>query len=377
MKKILLLIVVCLSCVGLLIVKNKNVSAYTDEEISSSFDFYLDETYIQENEDNFHQYFNFALENGLYENSLFICYDFTWSIVDCDFSFVLTSINIEYIILYSIDNSFHTSYSYTENYILDDSCYLDDFCDIDIEIYVESLDNFNIYFTIFDGSIISTSLDDFITNIYADIYSNEFFYHSFCEIDSSNFKDLDLSYLYDSIYLNKEYSYICDIYVPLGYTYFNYIINHSVTWFMGLTINSKKEHLLYVYENLPSWLDSYLYNLKDSSYKDGRTDGILIGKNQGIEQGIQQGIQQGIEQGYINCENENHETIRESARLEGQKNGENVNASFKDMILSIVNAPANMIKGILNFEIFGVNIGNLVFFLISAVLVLAIIKFFI
>lgn len=61
----------------------------------------------------------------------------------------------------------------------------------------------------------------------------------------------------------------------------------------------------------------------------------------------------------------------------GRAEGEKVNASFSDMILSVLDAPRQAISNMLNFEFLGINLSSLVFFLISSALVFAIVKFFI
>ena len=127
--------------------------------------------------------------------------------------------------------------------------------------------------------------------------------------------------------------------------------NYCLTFDTAFT--GKRLRLCGVSKTDTNWIKLYEFNVCYVNY-DSAFD---IGYNKGYDVGY--------DVGYNNGE------------LDGIKKGENVNASIGDMFLQIIDAPRQAIANILNFEIFGLNVSGLVFFLITAVLVVAIIKFFI
>jgi|GEM_PF-6467103 len=82
-------------------------------------------------------------------------------------------------------------------------------------------------------------------------------------------------------------------------------------------------------------------------------------KQNAYNEGHEVGLGEGIQKGYAEYENERGSALK-----------------LKDMIMQMINAPFKIIKEVLNFDIFGVNISSLVFFIISICLVFFVIRFF-
>ena len=91
----------------------------------------------------------------------------------------------------------------------------------------------------------------------------------------------------------------------------------------------------------------------DIGYGNGRQDGYLDGLNDGSMQGYDRGYGEGKFAG----ESEAHTTLN----------------SFKEMVFAIFDAPGVLIDGILDFEIFGINVAGLVKTVITLALVAAVV----
>ena len=135
----------------------------------------------------------------------------------------------------------------------------------------------------------------------------------------------------------------------------------------------------------------------DSGYQDGYQIGNQEGYNEGYQIGNQEGYNEGYREaldagngesfnagynsGYYDGNNDGYikgyDKGYDVGLIKGQENGESVNADFGEMILNVLDAPRQAISNVLNFEFLGINLGNLVFFLITIILVVFVIKFFI
>lgn len=101
---------------------------------------------------------------------------------------------------------------------------------------------------------------------------------------------------------------------------------------------------------------------EEKGYNAGKTDCESTHdtiRNESYAQGYDVGLGDGIKKGYAEYENERGSALK-----------------LKDMIMQILNAPFKIIKEVLNFDIFGLNISSLVFFIISTCLVFFVIRFF-
>lgn len=98
------------------------------------------------------------------------------------------------------------------------------------------------------------------------------------------------------------------------------------------------------------------YNI---GYNMGFSDGEDSGYDIGYSVGEENGIKKGKTIGYKEYEDEKGASFK-----------------LKDLIFGIIDAPFNIIKSALNFEIFGINLSSVILFLISTSLVFFVIRFF-
>lgn len=110
------------------------------------------------------------------------------------------------------------------------------------------------------------------------------------------------------------------------------------------------------------------YEARTSGYSQGYINGkndaeaqMTIEKlesySEGYNLGLEEGKVEGLQLGYAQYEEEKGSIY-----------------DLKDLIFTIINAPFNIIKGALNFEVFGVNVSGLVLFLVSCGLVVFVLK---
>lgn len=98
------------------------------------------------------------------------------------------------------------------------------------------------------------------------------------------------------------------------------------------------------------------YNI---GYNMGFSDGEDSGYDIGYSVGEEYGIKKGKTIGYKEYEDEKGASFK-----------------LKDLLFGIIDAPFNIIKSALNFEIFGINLSSVILFLISTSLVFFVIRFF-
>lgn len=94
-------------------------------------------------------------------------------------------------------------------------------------------------------------------------------------------------------------------------------------------------------------------------YYMGFSDGEDSGYDIGYSVGEENGIKKGKTIGYKEYEDEKGASFK-----------------LKDLLFGIIDAPFNIIKSALNFEIFGINLSSVILFLISTSLVFFVIRFF-
>ena len=103
---------------------------------------------------------------------------------------------------------------------------------------------------------------------------------------------------------------------------------------------------------------------------------LLEGRyNIGYNMGFSDGEDSGYDIGYsVGEENE----IKKGKTIGYKEYEDEKGASFKlkDLLFGIIDAPFNIIKSALNFEIFGINLSSVILFLISTSLVFFVIRFF-
>lgn len=97
----------------------------------------------------------------------------------------------------------------------------------------------------------------------------------------------------------------------------------------------------------------------NSGYNMGFSDGEDSGYDIGYSVGEENGLKKGKTIGYKEYEDEKGASFK-----------------LKDLLFGIIDAPFNIIKSALNFEIFGINLSSVILFLISTTLVFFVIRFF-
>ena len=93
-----------------------------------------------------------------------------------------------------------------------------------------------------------------------------------------------------------------------------------------------------------------------AGYTDGETDGYSLGHDEGYDYGFADGEQEGI--------------------AVGRTDALNAKDTFKEIVFSIFDAPVNLINGILDFNLLGINVASLVKTLITLAIT-ALLVFFI
>ena len=122
------------------------------------------------------------------------------------------------------------------------------------------------------------------------------------------------------------------------------------------------------------------YNMGFSDGEDSGYDiGYSVGENSGYDIGYNRGFSDGEVSGYDIGYSVGEENGIKKGKTIGYKEYEDEKgASFKlkDLLFGIIDAPFNIIKSALNFEIFGINLSSVILFLISTSLVFFVIRFF-
>lgn len=161
----------------------------------------------------------------------------------------------------------------------------------------------------------------------------------------------------------EELSLVIEVYSnnSVIYTYdnsFSCVINNSITY----------PYQVSGFSNTPTakqYLSSYN---STQGYNNGFNLGKQEGLTQGYNNGYSEGLNQGSEQGYNNGYNEGKSDGYSQGYHDGSNN-EFAKDGVKDLVNIIFNAPYNIFNGFLNFEIFGVNLFNLLSFIFTLTLV--------
>ena len=118
------------------------------------------------------------------------------------------------------------------------------------------------------------------------------------------------------------------------------------------------------------------YDDYQTGYIDGETSGYNAGKADGYISGYNEGLTNGYNSGLVDGE-ALHVDDYKNGFAAGQTDAMNSTSSLKDMIFSIFSAPADLINGILDFDLFGINVASLVKTLITLAVTALIVVFLI
>lgn len=111
-----------------------------------------------------------------------------------------------------------------------------------------------------------------------------------------------------------------------------------------------------------------------NNYNDAYNDGFYSGRNTGHNEGYDEGYRNGDSAGYNRGETDGYNNGYSEGKEVGKAEAISDIGNTKGLLLTAVSAPFNAIKEALNFELFGINLAALFFFLFTAVLIAFVIK---
>lgn len=268
--------------------------------------------------------------------------------------------------------------------------YQDDNTNKGIYEYYDGVDFWLVTLDTFDYYININQNDNNYNNIYGFglSYNYEVFYIDNPSITNSSLED----------FIENETFYIDNLNINLGDYYnisnCNFIIDiNSVNDYLYLDLIIKNDYTTYYESSFPlidvgSYFDYYstTYSLNNSyvipvkqlyyyiysgdNYFDGFNQGVSFGKDE-VLNNLDYYELKTLEQ-YLNYgQSEYQKGYNENATYSLESQG------FLILFNAIMNAPFNILNGILNFELFGVNLFNLFTFIITCGLVIWVIKLFV
>lgn len=178
-------------------------------------------------------------------------------------------------------------------------------------------------------------------------------------------------YFNSGSYLNAYYN-SNDIYLYRNFTYNDVLLpNGSGTWNTNLTsLNGNN----YVYATLrlnimnSNTYNTLLANTDDSSYQSGYETGYQTGNSEGYATGRQEGY----DEGYSIGKSEGHSEGYAEGIAEGMETG-HITEIFSN-IVQVGILPINVFLAMLNFEVFGINIGAFASGLLTIAIVIIIVR---
>ena len=107
----------------------------------------------------------------------------------------------------------------------------------------------------------------------------------------------------------------------------------------------------------------YYYQGKDDGFAEGKEAGYMDGKEDGLNEGWADGYEQGIDQGY----GDGYDF--------GYRDGAQYETNMGSLVFTILESPIRLIDGMLNFDLFGINVAGLVKTLLTLSITAAIVFF--
>ena len=111
-----------------------------------------------------------------------------------------------------------------------------------------------------------------------------------------------------------------------------------------------------------------------NNYNNAYNDGFYSGRNTGYNEGYDEGHHDGDSAGYNRGKTDGYNDGYSEGKGVGRTEAISDIGNTKGLFLTAVSAPFNAIKEALNFELFGINLAALFFFLFTAVLIAFVIK---
>lgn len=119
-----------------------------------------------------------------------------------------------------------------------------------------------------------------------------------------------------------------------------------------------------------AYLSAYAYEL-------GYNRGTSYGTQLNYQSGYSDGYERGFEEGSSDGTSRGYEYGYSDGYAEGYQEGSEVVSDYEDAVLYTVSAPFQAISNMLNFEVLGINLAGLFFFLLTAVILVFLIKTFV
>lgn len=119
---------------------------------------------------------------------------------------------------------------------------------------------------------------------------------------------------------------------------------------------------------VPSLTDFYnvFHTGYDNGFEDGYNEGYGVGNTDGAETGYEVGFEDGYNDGYSAITQETIDELESEVLTDGE--------TFLDFIFAIFDAPLNVIRTALDFEILGFNVSDLIFFILTLFLFVMVLK---
>ncbi len=111
-----------------------------------------------------------------------------------------------------------------------------------------------------------------------------------------------------------------------------------------------------------------------NNYNDAYNDGFYSGRNTGHNEGYDEGYHDGDDAGYNRGKTDGYNNGYSEGKGVGRTETLSDIDNTKGLFLTAISAPFNAIKDVLNFEVFGINLSAVFFFLFTAVLIVFVIK---
>ena len=152
-----------------------------------------------------------------------------------------------------------------------------------------------------------------------------------------------------------------------------YITSFSVTFSAGMG-NTSLYKFVYFAGNMGDVIDSVRSSAASGSYADGFLDGQISGSNDGYEIGKAEGFEEGKKVGKEDGLKQGKELGYNTGYAEGVAAAGDY--TFFGLISAVIDAPISAFSALFNFEILGMNMRSFVLSLLTAVVLVAVVRFF-
>lgn len=222
--------------------------------------------------------------------------------------------------------------------------------------------------------VVNNEVKAYNTYYYSNATSEEYRWY----ITEFNFAGIITPYLsnyqgdIETNYYTAFWSLLTSMNIPLKSDFLNVLENDDVL---------QSIEYIYSFGGTLSFLSTWQYyqlQTEDEYYQQGYEAGHSNGYNTGHSEGYYDGIG-AVHENPEYWDLYTYDDLQEFGNTKYQEGVSSVPSSvdkdgFKWMMGSILNAPYNILSGMLNFEIFGINLFNLISFIFTAVLIMFIVK---